>query len=162
MNFEDLFNNSADNANDDYYSYNYDESDDCVYDNVPPPCGVLSPPISMPSTPTKYNQNPVYNDSDLRESNFLRRMQQSPFKENECLSSNEFTIIPISVKTTVKPISSVKVKLESASKPDNNFLKRVNNRRAMKFQRQQLYNENVQFFKAEHQIEDDLFKPIVW
>ena len=158
MNFEDLFNN-------DDYSYKfYDESDDYAYD-------MLSPPISMPSTPAKYkyNQISVYNDSDLRESNFLRRMQQSSNKEIECLASNDFTIIPISVKTTVSPISSVKVKLENiqkTSKLDQNFFKMVNNRRAMKFQRQQnslgVYNEKSQFFKIEQQIEEELFKPIVW
>ena len=161
MNFEDLFNN-------DDYSYKfYDESDDCAYDNVS--YDMLSPPISMPSTPAKYNQISVYNDSDLRESNFLRRMQQSSNKEIECLASNDFTIIPISVKTTVSPISSVKVKLESVqktSKSDQFFFKMANNRRAIKFQRQQnrlgVYNENSQFFNIEQQIEEELFKPIVW
>lgn len=161
MNFEDLF-----NSEDDSYNF-YDESDDCACDNNVS-YEMLSPPISMPSTPTKYNQIPAYNDSDLRESNFLRRMQQSTNREIDCLSSNDFSIIPISVKTTVKPVSSVKVKLESvqrASKSDQNFLKRANDRRAMKFQRQQIgicNNENFLFFKTDEYIEEDLYKPIVW
>lgn len=157
MNFEDLFNND-----DCSYTF-YEESDDCAYDNDS--YYMLSPPISMPSTPVKYNQVSGYNDSDLRESNFLRRMQQSSNKEIECSSSNDFTIIPMSVKTTVSPISSVKAKLESsqqASKSDQCFFKMANNRRAIKFQRHQNCHENTQFFKIEQQIEEELFKPIVW
>jgi hypothetical protein len=159
MDFEDLF-----NSNDFSYNYLYDCECECDYKVSDE---MLSPPISISLIPTKYNQITVANDSDLREINFLRRMQQPSNEEIECLSSNEFTIIPISVNTIVKPISNIKTKLESvqkSSKTEHDFLQRASNRRAIKFQKQHMkvYNENVELFEKEQEIEEELFKTIIW
>lgn len=166
MNFEDIFNNDFDiiDTCDDF---------DNGCDNVP--CDttrfsndILSPPISMP-TSSKCLESallPAYNDLELRESNFLRRMQKSPKKEDDCLSSCDFTIIPITVKHTNESkhsVSNVTVKLGTLPSCDQNFTKRANNRRAMKSQMQQRQqNQRNDHFINTEQIEDDYFKPLVW
>ena len=162
MNFEDLF-----IAND--YSCGVDDELDNYEIDINFSYGMLSPPISVPSSPIKYGQMLAYYDSNLRENDFLRRMQQSSNNEIKSLSSNDFTIIPASVKTTAKTVSNVKVKLESiqiASKIDQNILKRSNSRRSVKFRRLQqigFTNESNQIFIEDQQIDDNLFEPpIVW
>lgn len=149
------------NFENDYYSD--DTTVECPDYNIKS-IEMLSPPISITSHSKANALLSAYNDSDMRESNFLRRMQQQTLTKKETICSCEFTIIPVAVKTkaTTQPaLSSVKVKLESVPKADKTLTMRANSRRAMKYQKQHGQLEefvNFHNFTTE-QIEEDL---LVW
>ena len=107
---------------------------------------LLSPPISMPSSSSKINDmdSTAKNDSDLRECNFLRRMNQSTAR-NEKHSVNKIEISNLIISKRVESddgfnniqlfCSKVKLKLEKQPKSDHNFMKRAANRRLLKNQK---------------------------
>lgn len=110
---------------------------------------MLSPPISMPSSSTSKSSDFLnhQNDSDLRESNFLRRMNQSKSHKDLTLPNtiDNFIICkPVQVhQTDCKTMrSKVKMNLEKQPKIDQNFMRRATNRRAFKSHKKQ-FIENV-------------------
>lgn len=146
------------------------EYNNCDSYDVPCPqiTMTLSPPISMPSSSsTKQNsESPTiiapYNDSDLRESNFLRRMQQLNKETSvNCFHNEiEYNVIPVKNNNhniTNNTVSNVKLKLANLSEIDQNIQRRANSRRAMR--RQKSY---LQESKTETYNEDFYIKSEVW
>ena len=120
---------------------------------------MLSPPISMPSSSASKSSDLLnnQNDSDLRESNFLRRMNQSKSNKDLTLpdSIDNFIICkPVQVlQTDCETVrSKVKLNLEKQPKVDQNFMRRATTRRAFKSQKKQ-FTENVMGFTFNNNIE---------
>lgn len=115
-----------------------DQSNDQYIFNTPKPKQeMLSPPISMPSSSKSYDTVPK-NDSDLRESNFLRRMNQSKTSnESQTKITIEINSLIISkpVQSEDFQLSKVKLKLDKQPKFDQSFMKRATNRRSIKNQK---------------------------
>lgn len=129
------------------FSFSYDDSfkDDII---------THSPPINMPSTNSRTNITD-YNESDLRESNFLRRMQKlqysDPKKEISC-DEIEYKALPVNPNKKLEK-SAVKLKLKSLSKIDQNIRNRINNRRAFK---NQIYKDTKNNIVGED-VKDDFY-----
>lgn len=126
-----------------------DQSNDRFIFNVPKQ-EMLSPPISMPSSKLHdLDTIDTENDSDLRENNFLRRMNQSksihePKTENitEIDSLIVYKPVPVQAEDSFKSnfqfsCSKVKLKLEKQPKFDQNFMRRATNRRSIKNQKRE-------------------------
>lgn len=126
-----------------------DQSNDRFIFNVPKQ-EMLSPPISMPSSKLHdLDTINTKNDSDLRENNFLRRMNQSK-STNEPKTENITEIdslivskpVPAQAEDSIKnyfqfSCSKVKLKLEKQPKFDQNFMRRATNRRSIKNQKRE-------------------------
>ena len=105
-------------------------------------------------------RNFTHNNSDLKESNFLRRMNQSKsISEIQSTSPHVFDNLII-CKQEVKSddcamspfsCSKVKLKLEKQPKFDQKFMRRATNRRALKSQRR--YTEQVTEMSKDSTIE---------
>lgn len=150
MNFYDIM-----DIFDDFESDNYElcdiEDNDFYKDNIPN-ITILSPPISMPSLSKGNNcsnstSSFTFNDSDLRESNFLRRMRQTRSEdlERHTITSNDSIDKLIRIKSVcTKPSicsSNLKLKLGNNSSIDENFMKRASNRRIFKSKNQSSINQ---------------------
>lgn len=140
LNFDELFNEF--NCECDCFNDSFDICDTCDPEPYPikahiPQSKTLSPPISMPSSSKPdYNNdfNALYNDSDLRESNFLRRMQsRKEASDNQSCKEIGYKPVPVA---HFKPsaVSNVKVKLSSMSQVDLNLRRKANCRRALRSQ----------------------------
>ena len=151
LNFEELFYDiDVDIEIDNETECEGSSFDDFTYDPIERLAQIkFSPPISMPystSSNTDYTDTEMYNDSDLRESIFLRRMNQAKM-ETGCFN-NEIIYKAIPVKQGnqfTAQISNVKLKMKSLSKIDSNLQRRANNRHSL---RQQKNNRaNIPLFK---------------
>lgn len=170
MKFEELFYN---------FDSDFDYKDlDCGtdYNDVPStsddaicPNQTLSPPISMPSSsPMKQTDfsftAAAFNDSDLRESNFLRRMHQSLMEDDNCKynenNSIDYSVQPIKKNSKTIKVSNVKLKLANLTSADLNLQKRINSRRSLRSQRegQQMRFES----RKELENEDFIINNEVW
>lgn len=142
MNFDDfniLFDDYADICDFGELIETQNQSNDRLIFNIPKQA-MLSPPISISSSKLHINDSHNDSNSDERESNFLRRMNQT-VSTNENQTNNNISKIGSLIISKRVPskcssqFSKVKLKLEKQTKFDQNFMKRATNRRSIKNQK---------------------------
>jgi hypothetical protein len=111
---------------------------------------LLTPPISMPSSPECEKKNlHLLNDSDMREIKFLQRMQKDAQKSASKPDITDKFEIQLQVKKTIENIdakSNLKMKLNSISPMDQAILKRCTSKKLSK-----QYNSSKELFRIQQQ-----------